>query len=72
MTLICAIVFAILALLYLVFLCCGFADLKIAIGILDASADFLLKTKRIFYVPVFYFFITCIVYVVWVISFAAL
>lgn len=39
------IVFAIISIVYMVLLCCGYAQLKVAIGIMDASADFLQKTK---------------------------
>jgi len=56
----------------MIFLCCGFADLKIAIGILDASADFLLKTKRIFMVPLLYFGVTLVAFLLWLLSFACI
>jgi len=50
------------------FLCCivvGFKSLKLAIDVIDASADFLWETKRIIAVPIFYFFVTLIFFVVW-------
>jgi hypothetical protein len=34
---------------------CGFKSLKIAIDVIDASADFLASTKRIIGVPMFFF-----------------
>jgi hypothetical protein len=39
----------------LIMLICGFNQLKIAIDVVDASADFLRKTKRVILVPVLYF-----------------
>ena len=44
---------------------CGYSQLKTAIDVIDAAADFLAKTKRILAVPVLYFFITMIVIAVW-------
>jgi hypothetical protein len=52
----------------LVFLCCvwcGFNSLKTAIDVIDASADFLAKTKRIILVPILYFFVTILFISVW-------
>jgi hypothetical protein len=40
--------------------------LKVAIDTIDASADFIAKTKRILLVPVLHFFITLIVVLIWV------
>lgn len=39
---------------------CGYSQLKTAIDVLDASADFLAKTKRIFLVPTLYMFVQII------------
>lgn len=39
---------------------CGYDQLKTAIDVLDASADFLAGTKRIFLVPIIYFFVQII------------
>lgn len=47
-------------------ICCGFNQLRIAINVIDASADFLRKTKRVILVPVFYFFINIIVVCIWI------
>ena len=44
---------------------CGFKSLKLAIDVIDASADFLFKTKRVVVVPIVYFIITLIVVFVW-------
>jgi membrane protein YqaA with SNARE-associated domain len=35
--------------------CCGYKSLKMAIDVIDASADFLAKTKRILLVPGIFF-----------------
>ena len=51
------------------FICCicvGFRSLKLAIDVIDASADFLHGTKRIILVPIFYFMITLIFVGVWI------
>lgn len=48
------IVFAILGLLFAIALWCGYDQLKIAIEMINASADFLAQTKRIFIVPFLY------------------
>lgn len=42
----------IVGVLFLVSICCMFNSLKIAIDVIDASADFLAKTKRVILVPV--------------------
>lgn len=52
----------------MVFMCavwCGFNSLRVAINVIDASADFLNKTKRIIGVPVLYFFLTVIMIAIW-------
>jgi hypothetical protein len=59
------IVLGIIAFVYLVCLCWGYRSLKLAIDVVDASADFVVKTKRIILVPIFYFIITIAVIVVW-------
>jgi len=54
--------------LALVFACCvvlGWKSLKLAIDVIDASADFLYKTKRVVLVPILYFVVTLIVVFVW-------
>ena len=59
------IVLAILSAVFLCMLCYGFRSLKTAIDVIDASADFLTSTKRIILVPIFYFFITIIMILLW-------
>lgn len=64
--LLCAIIgFGLMA---FIFLCCvvvGWKSLKLAIDVIDASADFLWKTKRIILVPIFYFFVTLLIFFLW-------
>ena len=50
-------VFAVLAAIFACMICCGYQQLKTAIDVLDASADFLAGTKRIFLLPVIFFFV---------------
>ena len=52
--------FAVLAAIFLCMICCGYEQLKTAIDVLDASADFLAGTKRIFLLPVIFFFVQMI------------
>jgi hypothetical protein len=60
---------AIFALCFAACIFCGFSSLKLAIDVIDASADFLATTKRIIFVPVLYFFITIIVISIWASAF---
>lgn len=48
---------------------CGYKSLKLAIDTIDASADFLARTKRIIFVPVFYFVLSFVVSIVWLYAF---
>lgn len=66
------IVLGLLGLLYLMGICCGYKSLKIAIDVIDASADFLATTKRIILVPVFFFFVTLLILLMWIPSMLAL
>jgi hypothetical protein len=55
-------------LMALIFACCifiGWRSLKLAIDVIDASADFLFKTKRLIMVPIFYFLLTLIIVFLW-------
>lgn len=60
------IVFGILALGFLCCIVCGFKSLKQAIDVIDASADFLAKTKRILFVPLLFFVLTVIAVLIWI------
>lgn len=59
------ITFGLLAAIYLCMIIVGRRSLKLAIDTIDASADFLFKTKRIILVPIFYFFVTLLVIFLW-------
>lgn len=59
------IVAGILALAFCTCVICGRKSLKVAIDVIDASADFLATTKRILLVPIFYFLLTFISFLVW-------
>lgn len=63
---------AIVGVLFLMAICCGYKSLKIAIDVIDASADFLASTKRIILVPIFFFFVTILILFIWIPSMIAL
>lgn len=63
--LIFGIVGGLFALLFMCMIYCGYNQLKTAIDVIDAAADFLAKTKRIILVPILYFVITMIVIFIW-------
>lgn len=60
------------AFIMLCMIVCGFNQLRTAINVVDASADFTAKTKRIIGVPVFYFFIQMIIVSTWLFSMACI
>jgi hypothetical protein len=62
-----ACVLALLTLLFGLAVCCGFNSLRTAINVVDASADFLRRTKRILLVPVLYFFLNVLAVFAWVV-----
>jgi len=64
-------IFGLLALLFACAIYCKFKELKTAIDVVDASADFLAKTKRVIGVPFVFFFLSIISVLVWSGSFAA-
>jgi len=49
---------------------CGYKHVKQAIDVIDAAADFAVQNKRVIGVPIFYFFLTLISFLVWLFSFA--
>lgn len=55
----------ILALGFFFCVCCGYSSLKMAIDVIDASADFLAGTKRILVVPGIFFLLQIITVCVW-------
>lgn len=65
LTLILTVVFGLLAVLFLLMICCGYQSLKLAIDVIDASADFLRETKRILFVPLLYFFLSMVFLIIW-------
>lgn len=67
-----AVVFAIMSAIFACMLFCGYNQLKTAIDVLDASADFLAKSKRIFLVPTFYMFVQGIFICVFLFSIMAI
>ena len=60
------VVFGLLAFLFLCCIVVGWKSLKLAIDVIDASADFLYKTKRIIVVPIFYFLVTLLIVFLWI------
>jgi hypothetical protein len=56
----------------LIMLICGFNQLKIAIDVIDAAADFLRKTKRVILVPVAYFILDVVIILVWLFAMGAI
>jgi len=64
--LIACITVGIIALSFLCCICLNFTSLKLAIDVIDASADFLNGTKRIILVPIFFFIVTLIFVLVWI------
>mmetsp|Transcript_37007 Transcript_37007/g.56740 ORF Transcript_37007/g.56740 Transcript_37007/m.56740 type:complete len:368 (+) Transcript_37007:412-1515(+) len=51
-------------------LCCFWKKMKVAIAVVDATADFFVATKRLVFVSIFYFFVSVICFLVWVACFA--
>ena len=50
---------------------CNRTSLETAIAIIDASADFMIDTKRLVLVSVFYFLLTMIIFFIWLFSVAS-
>jgi hypothetical protein len=65
------IIAAIVGCCFLTCVICCFKSLKLAIDVIDAAADFLNATKRIIFVPILYFVLTMIVFLVWIGAFSA-
>lgn len=47
-------------LIFNIMLCCYWKSMKVAIAIVDATADFFVQTKRLVFVSLIYSFISCI------------
>jgi len=61
---------AVLGCCFCVCVACGFKHVKEAINVIDAAADFTVENKRVIIVPMIYFTITIISFVVWLYAFA--
>ena len=59
------IIAGILALAFFCCVCCGYKSLKLAIDVIDASADFLASTTKIIFVPGIFFIAQIITVIVW-------
>lgn len=59
------VLFALLGLIFLCAIVCGFSHLKLAIDVIDASADFLDDTKQVYFVPFFFFLCAFISIILW-------
>ena len=66
---IACVVLGLLAVCFLLCMLCEYDALKIAIDVIDASADFLVETKRIIFVPVVHFFLEIAFILIWVWAF---
>lgn len=56
----------VLAAIYYLCLCCNYKSLQIAIAIVDTAADWINDTKRIVFIPIFYFFVWCLLTAGWI------
>lgn len=56
---------ALVGIVFTLFICCCYKSLKLAIDVVDASADFIMCTKRILFVPLFYFLFAIVLTLVW-------
>lgn len=56
----------ILSLLFSIALYCGWSQLKLAIEIVNCSADFLAQTKRVLFVPIVYYVFFFIFFLFWI------
>jgi len=58
--------FAMVALVFLCLLVCNCSSVKLAIDVIDASADFLAETKRILIIPMTFFIFSMLSVILWV------
>jgi choline transporter-like protein 2/4/5 len=65
------IIFGIVTMTFACSIYCCWGSLKKAIDVIDASSDFVAKTKRIILVPLFFTLLTLIAVVLWFASFTA-
>jgi hypothetical protein len=59
------IVFGLLSLVFICCIFCGFKSIKLAVDVIDASADFVAGTKRVVAVPVLHFLIQILIFGTW-------
>lgn len=64
--LIIGLVFALVAVIFSVCIWCGWTSLKLAIEMVNASADFLAQTKRVFIVPFLYYIFLSLFFIFWI------
>lgn len=60
--------FGVSALVFLIFnmmLCCYWSKLQVAIAVIDSTADFMVATKRIAIVTIYYFFVSIFLILIW-------
>ena len=50
---------------YTTCLCCLWQSIKVAVNVIDASADFLRDTKRIILTPIIHFFMGVVIFLIW-------
>ena len=50
---------------YLLYICCNFQSLRVAIAVIETAADYFADTKRIILVPVLYFIAGILMFVAW-------
>lgn len=62
------IVFMILGCAFLCCTFCGRKHLKLAIDVIDASADFIAGNKRVILVPIIYFVLTIFAFCIWIVA----
>jgi len=63
-----SIAFFIFGILYFVILICSYANIKIAVHIVDAVADFIYHAKNVIFVPFCFFFVAIFGSIFWIVS----
>lgn len=68
--LIACIAFGIFGLCFCLCIYCEFQSLELAINVIDASADFIVETKRVIAVPLFHLVLNLFIIIIWLWAFA--
>jgi hypothetical protein len=55
----------VVCLCFMICLYCCYSSIALAINVVDASADFVMCTKRILFIPLFYFILSMVIVGVW-------